>query len=76
VTESLEGLCLLATDVVIQWNQAVLAAIRNDKPTIGFLTRDLAIVQTAIYDAVNAIDHTSSVFHVRAHAPAGAWART
>jgi len=24
--------CLLSADVVIQWNQAVLAAIRNDKP--------------------------------------------
>ena len=30
-------------------------------------TRDLAIVQTAIYDAVNAIDRTSSVFRVHAH---------
>ena len=48
------------------------AAIRNDKPSLGFLTRDLAIVQTAIYDAVNAIDHTGSVFHVHAHAPADA----
>jgi hypothetical protein len=53
--------------VVIQWNQVVLAAIQADKPSLGFATRDLAIVQTAIYDAVNAIDHTSSVFGVRAH---------
>jgi PAP2 superfamily len=65
--ESLDERCLLSGDVVIQWNQAVLDAIRNDKPTIGFLTRDLAIVQTAIYDAVNAIDRTSSVFRVHAH---------
>src|SRR5690242_21795029 len=70
--ESLDERCLLAGDVVIQWNQAVLAAIRNDKPTIGFVTRDLAIVQTAIYDAVTAIDHTSRPFLVHAHAPAGA----
>jgi uncharacterized protein (TIGR03118 family) len=63
---------LLAADVVIQWNQAVLAAIRNDKPVIGFLTRDLAIVQSAIYDAVIAIDHTSTAFLVQAEAPAGA----
>src|ERR1700757_1065788 len=70
--ESLEERCLLAADVVLQWNQAVLQAIRNDKPTIGFVTRDLAIVHTAIYDAVNAIDHTSSAFHVRADAPADA----
>ncbi|HZY83336.1 MAG TPA: TIGR03118 family protein [Gemmataceae bacterium] len=70
--ESLEERCLLSADVVLQWNQAVLQAIRNDKPTIGFLTRDLAIVHTAIYDAVNAIDHTSGVFHVPAKAPADA----
>src|SRR5215470_10000860 len=66
--EPLDERCLLSADVIIQWNQAVLTAIRNDKPTIGFLTRDLAIVQTAIYDAVNAIDHTASVFRVHAHA--------
>jgi uncharacterized protein (TIGR03118 family) len=60
----------MAADAVLQWNQAVLQAIRNDKPTIGFVTRDLAIVHTAIYDAVNAIDHTSGTFHVSANAPA------
>ena len=36
------------------------------------MTRDLAIVQTAIYDAVNAIDHTSMPFLVHAHARADA----
>ena len=70
--ESLEKRQLFSGDVVIQWNQAVIEAIREDKPSIGFTTRDLAIVHTAIYDAVNAIDHTSSVFHVNANAPAGA----
>ena len=72
IMEALEPRQLMSADVVIQWNQAVLNAIRNDKPTIGFATRDLAIVHTAIYDAVNAIDHTSSVFHVTANAPADA----
>jgi hypothetical protein len=70
--EALEERYLLSADVVLQWNQAVLQAIRNDKPTIGFVTRDLAIVHTAIYDAINAIDHTSSTFHVQAAAPADA----
>src|SRR4051812_47726210 len=70
--ESLDGRSLLSADVVIQWNQAVLAAIRNDKPAIGPLTRDLAIVQSAIYDAVNAVDHASAPFLVRADAPADA----
>src|SRR3954454_1479460 len=70
--ESLDGRCLLSADVVIQWNQTVLAAIRNDKPVLGPLTRDLAIVQSAIYDAVNAVDHTSAPFLVGADAPADA----
>jgi hypothetical protein len=70
--EALDERCLLSGDVVIQWNQAVLSAIRNDKPSLGFATRDLAIVQTAIYEAVNAIDHTGSVFRVHAEAPADA----
>ncbi len=63
---------MLSADVVLQWNQAVLAAIRNDKPSIGFETRDLAIVQTAIYDSVVAIDHRSKPFLVHAHARADA----
>jgi hypothetical protein len=63
---------LLSADVVIQWNQAVLTAIRADRPSIGFATRDLAMVQTAIYDAVDAIDHTSRPFLVHAHARHGA----
>jgi uncharacterized protein (TIGR03118 family) len=70
--EPLDERCLPSADVVLQWNQAVLAAVRADKPTIGFVTRDLAIVHTAIYDAVNAIDRTSGVFRVQANAPADA----
>src|SRR5262245_20133218 len=70
--ESLDERCLLSADAVIQWNQAVLAAVRNDKPTIGFVTRDLAIVHSAIYDAVNAIDRTSAAFLVPTTAAADA----
>jgi hypothetical protein len=66
--ESLDARCLLSGDVVIQWNQAVIAAIQADKLSIGPESRDLAIVQTAIYDAVDAIDHYASDFHVHAHA--------
>jgi hypothetical protein len=70
--ESLEERYLLSTDVVLSFNQAVLDAIRADAPVIGFTTRDLAIVHAAIYDAVNDIDHTHSVFHVAVDAPPGA----
>jgi hypothetical protein len=62
----------LSSDVVIQWNQAIITALEADKPSIGPATRDLAIVQTAIYDAVNAIDRTASTFAVHAHARAKA----
>src|SRR3954452_1880259 len=72
VMEALDGRCLPSADVVIQWNQAVLAAIRNDKPVLGPLTRDLAVVPSAIYDAVHAVDHASAPFLVRAEAPADA----
>jgi uncharacterized protein (TIGR03118 family) len=51
------------------FNEEVLSAIRADRPTLGFLTRDLAIVHAAIYDAVNGIDQTHSVFHVPVDAP-------
>ncbi len=67
--ESLEERCLLSTDPVLQFNAAVLNAIRADRPSLGFLTRDLAIVQVAIYDAVNAVDQTHSPFLVPAQAP-------
>jgi hypothetical protein len=67
--ESLEDRCLLSTDPVLLFNQAVLSAVRADRPSLGFLTRDLAIVHAAIYDAVNAIDQTSTPFLVQADAP-------
>jgi hypothetical protein len=67
--EALEERCLLSSDVVLQFNAAVLDAIRADTPVIGFTTRDLAIVHAAIYDAVNDITQTHSPFHVAVNAP-------
>jgi hypothetical protein len=65
----LEERCLLSTDPVLQFNAAALNAIRADRPSLGFLTRDLAIVHAAIYDAVNAIDQTSTPYLVQVDAP-------
>src|SRR3954466_2548099 len=70
--EPLERRELMSADVVLQWNQALLAAVRAERPSVGFLTRDLAIVHTAIYDAVNAVDHTGGVSHGKGRARAGA----
>jgi len=43
-------------NVVIQWNQAVLQAIRDTKPGPPMVARALAIVHTCIYDAWAAYD--------------------
>src|SRR5437773_6989714 len=62
--ERLEDRELLAADLVIEWNNAALAAIRADKTPPPMASRDLAILHAAIYDAVNAIDRTNQVYAV------------
>ncbi len=51
-------------DVIIAWNQTMLDAIRATKDTLGLSTRTMAMVQAAMYDAVNGIDHFGSVYEV------------
>jgi len=51
-------------DVIIAWNQTMLDAIRLTKDSLGLSTRTMAMVQAAMYDAVNAIDQFGSVFQV------------
>jgi membrane-associated phospholipid phosphatase len=62
-------------DVIIAWNQTALEAIRADMSNVGLASRNLAMVQAAVYDAVNNIDHIGSVYHVAVAAPAGASAQ-
>jgi hypothetical protein len=62
--ERLEERCLLSGDVVLEWNAIALDAVKNDSllgasakqnaPTRS--SRALAIVQAAVFDAVNSID--------------------
>jgi PAP2 superfamily/RTX calcium-binding nonapeptide repeat (4 copies) len=59
--ELLEKREYFAADVVLQWNDLALQAIRTNSTPPPIASRALAIVHTAIYDAVNAID--------REHAP-------
>jgi hypothetical protein len=51
-------------DVVIAWNQTMLDAIRLTKDTLGLSTRTMAMVQAAMYDAINDIDQFGSVYKV------------
>jgi hypothetical protein len=51
-------------DVIIAWNQTMLDAISLTKDTLGLSTRTMAMVQAAMYDAVNNIDQFGSVYKV------------
>lgn len=62
--ERLEARSLLAADMVLQWNEHALDAIRAASTPPPIAARALAIVHTAVYDAVNAIDRTHEVYAV------------
>jgi hypothetical protein len=65
--ESLEDRTLMASDVVIDWNNVALQTIRTNTPAVNPLvaSRTLAIVHTAMYDAVNSIDRTHEPYAVQ-----------
>jgi hypothetical protein len=56
-------------DVVLRWNEAALFAIRTEKTPAPIAARNLALMHTAIYDAVNAVGRTHESFYVGAGAP-------
>ena len=62
--EALERRSLLAADLVLQWNEVMLDAIRATNMNPPRASRAMAIVHTAIYDAVNAIERTHEVYAV------------
>lgn len=47
---------------VVDWNAVVLKALAADKTAPPSAARDLAIVQTAVYDAVNSILHLAKSY--------------
>jgi len=62
VCEVLEDRQLLTADPVIYWNNAVLDAIRIDQTAPPIAARSMAIVHTAIFDAVNSIGREFAPF--------------
>lgn len=72
--ERLEDRRLLASDMVLDWNQILIDTIRNDSTSPGptWASRNSAIVQLAVYDAVNAITQSHTSFVTNAQGPA--WA--
>lgn len=59
-------------DVVLDWNEVLLDAIRVDKTPPPKASRAMACVNVSIYDAVNGILGRYTPYAVTAHAPAGA----
>jgi membrane-associated phospholipid phosphatase len=74
--EGLEDRCLLSGggggDAVIRWNRTLLDAIRAVKTPPPVAARDMAIVQAAVFDAVNWIQPLAQPYRVRVAAAPGA----
>ena len=70
--EPLEDRFLLSTNVVLEWNQLTLDAIRQTNANPLVASRALAITQAAVYDAVNAIDRSFAPYFGQVHASRGA----
>jgi membrane-associated phospholipid phosphatase len=70
--EPLEDRCLLSANVVLEWNQLALHAVGQARLSPVFVSRDLAITQAAVYDAVVAIDRSFEPYFAHVHASRGA----
>src|SRR3954451_14671335 len=70
--EPLEDRCLLSADFVLDWNALLLDVQRLRGQGNPQSARALAMMGAAVYDSVNAVDPTHTVFHVDARAFPGA----
>ncbi len=59
-------------DAVIAWDTTMIQVIKADIANVGLASRTLAMVSGAVYDAVNDIEHTGSVYKIDVKAPKGA----
>ena len=59
-------------DVILEWNNLLLEAIRNESTSPPLAARNLAIVHAAIYEAVNAIEGMCEPYLISLTAPSGA----
>ena len=58
--EVLERRTMMAGDVVLQWNEELLDAVRAERTPPPYAARNMAIVHAAVFDAVNAVDGRSA----------------
>ncbi|RLS56859.1 MAG: phosphatase PAP2 family protein [Planctomycetota bacterium] len=66
---TLEDRKMLSADVVMQWNEVMLDAIRDVKPAPPVASRAMAIVSTAVFDAVNSIEGKYNQYLTKASTP-------
>src|SRR5262245_52225784 len=64
--ETLEDRLTPSGDMVIQWNDILRDAVRTAGSPPTFASRNMAITQAAVYDAINALDRTHEVYLVDA----------
>src|SRR5688500_15505455 len=71
--EPLEARWMLAGDVVLHWNELLMQSLTSNQhaPRVP-LIRNMALVQVAIFDAVNAIDRSYEPYAADVHASRGA----
>lgn len=62
----------IRADVVLDWNDLALDCIRNDNSSPPLSTRNLAMLHTAVYDAVNSITRTHQPYRFQLNAPTNA----
>ncbi|MCB1211875.1 MAG: hypothetical protein KDK97_21320, partial [Verrucomicrobiales bacterium] len=65
------GSQVLRADIVRDWNQEALAVIRDQALSPAYASRDLAILHTAIYNAVESVAGTYTQFSGVGYAGAG-----
>src|SRR5688572_5472473 len=70
--EALEGRRLLSADLVNDWNEHLLQAMAANQPPRVPLSRNMALVHVAMFDAVNAIDPSYDPYFADVHASHGA----
>jgi membrane-associated phospholipid phosphatase len=70
--EALEDRILLTGDMVLRWNEAMIAAVRTAGQSPPVAARSAALVQAAVYEAVNSIDGSYS--HYLVDIPTPSWA--
>jgi membrane-associated phospholipid phosphatase len=58
-------------DVILDWNANLLNAIYTDKTAPPVASRNMAIVQSAVFDAVNSFAKTYKNYHFTGTAPVG-----